>query len=213
MNLTELTTSILASVVIAAGLVTTSTLPAEAAAKNTVRANPAKPIVNERFTVTGKLSTPVKRKAYLQLKSAGKWKKVDTDTTTSKGAYKLSSRTKADRDYRIVAPATTIHGKSYKRINGPAKKVRVVEQTAKIKTSNATPSVGESITITGTFSPRARDARWSCTSRSTARPSSSPSGLRTVRAEPSATRSSRRATRTLQPSSSCVRRPARVQQP
>lgn len=152
MQLTKIASSITATIMVAASFTLVSA-PAEAASKNTVRANPAKPIANEKFTVTGKLSTAVKRKAYLQLKSGGKWKKADTDTTSSSGAYKLQSRTKIDRSYRIVAPATTVKGKKYKRINGPARTIRVVTQAAKIKVSNVAPIPGEVIEITGTFTP------------------------------------------------------------
>lgn len=153
MRLARLTTVLLTSAVVAPGLVFVASIPAEAATTNTVRASPAKPIVNERFTVTGKLSTSVKRKAYLQLKSAGSWKKSDTDTTSSSGAYKFAGRTKIAREYRIVAPATKIKGKKYKRINGPAKLIRVVQQTASLKVSDLTPAPGDVITLTGTFTP------------------------------------------------------------
>ncbi|WP_456697477.1 hypothetical protein [Aeromicrobium sp. P5_D10] len=153
MNFKRLTTTALAASVIATGLAATSIMPAEAAAKNTVRATPAKPIINEKFAVTGKLGTSVKRKTYLQFKSAGKWKTTDTDRTSAAGAYKFTGRTKVDRDFRVVAPKTSIKGKTYKRITGPTKRIKVVEQTATIKVSNPTPRVGEVIKVTGTFTP------------------------------------------------------------
>ena len=127
--------------------------PAEAGAKNTLFINPGRPIANENFTATGTLSMPIKRKAVLQLVSAGRWKNVDTDTTSSSGVFNASSHTAVDREFRIVAPKITIGGKTYPQITGLIKTVDVVTQPAVVTVSNTSPQVGEVVQIVGRFTP------------------------------------------------------------
>ena len=153
MNVKNAAVGLVASVAVAAGATLVGIAPAEAGAKNTLFINPGRPIANETFAATGTLSTPMKRKAVLQLVSAGKWKNVDTDTTSSSGVFNVSSHTSVDRQFRIVAPAITINGKTYPRITGVTKIVDVVSQTAVVTVSNTSPQVGEVVKIVGRFTP------------------------------------------------------------
>jgi hypothetical protein len=152
-NLKTAAAGLVSSVALAAGATLVVVGPAEAGAKNTLFINPGRPIANENFTATGTLSTPIKRKAVLQLVSAGQWKSVDTDTTSSSGVFNVSSHTAVDREFRIIAPKTTIGGKTYPQITGLTKTVDVVTQTAVVTVSNTSPEVGEVVQIVGRFTP------------------------------------------------------------
>ena len=153
MNVKKAAVGLVASVAVAASAALVGIAPAEAGAKNTLFVSPNHPITGENFAVTGTLSTKIKRKAVLQLASAGKWKSVDTDTTSSSGVFNVSSHTSIDRRYRIIAPKTTIKGKTYKQITGVTKTVDVFSQKAVVTVSNKTPHVGEVVKVVGRFTP------------------------------------------------------------
>ena len=101
---------------------------------------------------TGRVSPRVVRWVYLQRQRPRSWVTIDAGRTTSTGSFRFQSAAATTYTYRVMAPKTTVRGRSLTAVVTPTRQVLVVAQTAALA---APPSVavGESITVTVTAAP------------------------------------------------------------
>ncbi len=110
------------------------------AASATLTVSAARVMSGERFTVSGRLSTPVSRPVTLRYRVGGTWRKVARTQTSRSGAFAfrqsltgISTR----RSYRVVAPATTVHRRRYRPTSTPTSTPRaavsVVDQRGDVR--------------------------------------------------------------------------------
>lgn len=159
--------STLAAVALAtSSLIVPSTTPASAASKVTMKLAPSKPISSERFIVSGRLPTRVRRPVVLQHRLCHQttkhttrctWKRVDHGRSTSTGRYVLTwSTSRSSARVRVVAKAVRIGSHRYVRRVSAVKKVSTIGQRATL-TVASTITAGHTVQAALTFRPaRAR---------------------------------------------------------
>jgi len=121
-------------------------------------ASPAAPLKNERFSLTGTLTTKFVRPVQLQAKSGKKWKKIGSGKTDKAGRYALTASTQATSiTVRVVAPKVKVKGKKYKSITTRSRTIRPASAQSARLTMPATAQVTEAVNASLTFVPaRAR---------------------------------------------------------
>ncbi|MDF1490374.1 hypothetical protein [Tessaracoccus caeni] len=117
----------------------------------TLSVSPSKPVRGGSFTVSGTLSSKVKRPVELQAKVGGKWKKLVTGKTDAKGKFSLKATTsKSSLSLRVVAVKTKVGKKTYAKVTTKSKKISTVKQSiSAVKAKPAKPIKGESFEVTG----------------------------------------------------------------
>lgn len=113
------------------------------AAKSRISASTTKPIVNESFAISGKLSKSGKRAVTVQYLLGSTWTKLATTKSSKSGAFKLTTRIPKDvnRKYRAVSSVGTT---PMKWIYPQAQSMRVsfakapIGQSRSTKTQNLT---------------------------------------------------------------------------
>lgn len=103
-RLLSLTSAVLLAVLTLVGLVGPATAAPSTAPPPT--SSVARPYVDEGFVLSGRVGTSGVRSVTLQHRSSS-WKSDETLKTDANGAYAFTAKTsKAERDFRVVAPAT-----------------------------------------------------------------------------------------------------------
>lgn len=147
-------------------LVMPAATPASAAPRVTVKLAPSRPISSERFVVSGRLPTRVRRPVVLQHRVCRQitkhttrctWKQVDRSRSAATGRYVLTwSTSRHSARVRVVAKAVHIGSHRYIRRVSAVKKLSTISQRATLAVAS-TMSAGRSVQATLTFRPaRAR---------------------------------------------------------
>lgn len=130
-----------------------SAAPAQAAASSRLTATPARPMLGEAFSVTGKLSSKVVRPVALQRKVGKKWRNVAASVTAADGRFTFrTSTTSSVVNLRVVAKKVRVGRKTYKKISSPIRKVSTAAQTASLSMP-AGAFVNQAITASVSLSP------------------------------------------------------------
>ncbi|RZI79881.1 MAG: fibronectin type III domain-containing protein, partial [Microbacterium sp.] len=118
-------------------------------------------IGGESISVTGTLGMKKARPVVLQRQSAGKWVNVTPSRSTTAGAFRFlfkpPTKVGTKTVIRVIAPRTTIAGRTYAQITTGGRSVLTVAQKATM-TAPSVVSQDAAFTIKGTFTP-ARTAR------------------------------------------------------
>ncbi|UUI67392.1 CotH kinase family protein [Aeromicrobium duanguangcaii] len=127
-----------------------SVAPAHArAAAATVSASRTAVLAGEKFTVTVRTGTKVKRPVVLQYRTGARWRTIRT-TTNSSGAVRVTRSTKAARTYfRARVPAATIRGTKYRSVATKRIAVKTVKESV---TATVRIDAGR-VRVTGTTTP------------------------------------------------------------
>lgn len=121
--------AVLASLALGAATLVAQAPPAEAAAP-ALSANRTSVIAGEPVTLTGRLSTKLKRPVSLQVKVGKAWRAVATKNSTAAGVFTFVAKPRATSIYRAYAPAKVVAGKQRTAVTSGVRQVGVVAQSA-----------------------------------------------------------------------------------
>ena len=105
------------------------------------KVSPSSPTRGSTFTVSGRLTTLVKRPVQLQRKSGKKWVKLAAGTSAASGEYSLRATTTATTlTVRVVAKRVRIKKKTYKKIITGTTRITTSAPSTATPTPTPTPS-------------------------------------------------------------------------
>lgn len=137
-HLTRLTT--VALVLGVSGLAVTAPSDAASRTTSTIAVPAAAPIVNERFQVTGRVSTRFKRTVVLRRLDGKAWRTVARGSAASTGKFRFPVSTPVTRTYTVQVPAARHSGRAYASTVSRARTVTPVAQTG---TTDALPKIAQ----------------------------------------------------------------------
>jgi beta-glucanase (GH16 family) len=93
-----------------------------------------RPIVDELFTASGRVSTRFSRPVLVRMQVGSAWRLVRRASTTSSGVYRVTGlSTAVPRRYSVLVPAVRRAGRLFTRVSTPVRRVAPVRQSGTLE--------------------------------------------------------------------------------